>query len=97
MRWICISSSNPAFRYSLMSLPAPDADVLVAGGSTGHLECGLDPIRHEGVGRPALHGQRLSAFVSHDEHRHPERRRIPHGSNPTSNIRFPIRTAPVDA
>src|SRR6266508_428665 len=30
---------------------APDADVLVAGGSTGQLECGLDPIRHEGVGR----------------------------------------------
>jgi hypothetical protein len=34
------------------------------------------PIRHEGVGRTALHWQRLSRFVSHDEHRHPVGRRV---------------------
>lgn len=42
---------------------APDTDVLVAGGGTGQLECGLDPISHEGVGRTSLHGQGLSLFV----------------------------------
>jgi hypothetical protein len=55
---------------------ALDQDVLVAGGGTGQLECSLDPIRHEGVGRTALHGQGLSRFVSHDEHRHVERWRV---------------------
>jgi hypothetical protein len=36
---------------------APDAAVLVAGGGTGQLKCGLDPIRREGVGRPPCIGR----------------------------------------
>jgi hypothetical protein len=55
---------------------APDSDILVASDGTGKSQCGLGPIRHEGLGCTALHGQGLSLFVSHYEDRHPEWRLV---------------------
>jgi hypothetical protein len=55
----------------MMFAPPQMPTSLFAGGGPRQFECGLDPFRDEGVGRAALHGQRLSRFVRHDEHRHP--------------------------
>ena len=59
-----------------MFAPPQMPTFLSPAAARAQLECCLDPIRHEVVGRTALHGQGLSLFVSHYEHRHPEWRRV---------------------
>ena len=99
MRWICISSIDLSFRYCwTMFAPPPDADVLVVGGGTGQFECGLDPIRHERVGRPALFmGSGSLALRASRERRNPERRGWPDGSNPDIQHPLPDQDRPADA
>ncbi len=65
----------------------------VADSPAGQLQCGVHPIGHEGVGRAALPARGRPLLVGHDEDGIPNGGGSFHGSNPTSNILLPIRTA----
>jgi hypothetical protein len=58
----------------MMFAPPQMPTFLPPAAARASVECGLDPLRHEGVRRTALHRQGLSLFVSHDEYWHPKRR-----------------------